>query len=193
MKNLLFLVLISSNIYANNILNHIDYAAKRADIEPKLLRAISKTESNFNKFAIGIVLYKNKLEIFKNTFLEKNKVKYMDSKRFVSLNIKSKKEAYFTLKNLQEYMYSNKNIVKTYDLGLMQININNIKNKEKEFKYYLNTKLNTLFGALVLKQCYNYFNKNVKYAIECYNKGTNKNKFKKFSYYKKVKSNFLKM
>ena len=65
----------------------------------------------------------------------------------------------------QEYPKAIKNldnaIQKTYDLGLMQINISNIKGGEETEKMYLfNTKINSLYGAAILQQCFGKF-KNV--------------------------------
>ncbi len=53
-----------------------------------------------------------------------------------------------------------------------------------------NRKPNAPFGTIYTDSIYTPV-KNVKYAIECYNKGTDKNKFGKFEYFNRVVTNYL--
>lgn len=193
-KTLVFLFLISTSLMADidaELKAHFSFASSKTDVEQKLLMAIGKTESSFNKYSIGIVAHSPAML---KKFFELNNVKFFQSKdktgRMFSLiiNDKTKAEEYFY--KFKYFVKKYPNAIKTYDLGLMQINISNIKGgEEKEKMYLLNTKINSLFGAVLLQDCYNKF-KDVKYAIECYNKGTNSNKFGSFEYYKKVSSNY---
>lgn len=183
---------LKAQLIDNEITNHLSYASSQTDVEKKLLLALAKTETSFNRYSIGIVA--NNPHMLK-TFFEINNMRFSQGKgdraKYFSLTINEKERA-------EEYFYKFKyftkkypNAVKTYDLGLMQINISNIKGDEETEKMYLfNTKINSLYGASILQQCFNKF-KNVKYAIECYNKGTDRKKFGNFEYFNRVVTNYL--
>ena len=171
--------------------NHFEIASSKTDVEKKLLIAFAKTESSLNKFSIGIIA-KNP-EMLKK-FFEINNVTFFQgkdkNKNLFSLKPKNKdmaEEYFYKFKYfVKKYPYA----IKTYDIGLMQINATNIKgNDEKEMMYLLNTKINILKGASIVQECYGKF-KNVKYAIECYNKGTDSRKFKNFDYFNLVANNY---
>lgn len=189
---LLFATIANSKVLDIEIKSNLAYASSQTDVEKKLLVALAKTETSFNKYSIGIVA--NNPEMLRD-FFKLNNVSFSqgkgERKKYFSLSINDKEKA-------EEYFYKFKyfvkkypSAVKTYDLGLMQINISNIKGGEETEKMYLfNTKINSLYGAAILQQCFGKF-KNVKYAIECYNKGTDKNKFGKFEYFNRVVTNYL--
>lgn len=195
LKSCFILALISTFSFAkldNELKEHFEFASNKTDVEKKLLMALAKTETSFNRYSIGIIA--NQPEML-HKFFKINNVSFAQGKgsknKLFSLTINDKEKA-------EEYFYKFKyfvkkypNAIKTYDLGLMQINVSNIKgDEEKEKMYLLNTKVNSLYGAVILQDCYNKF-KNVKYAIECYNKGTNKKKFGDFEYFNKVANNYI--
>lgn len=194
-NKIVFLILfVCTSLFAQldeELKEHFEFASNQTDVEKKLLMALAKTETSFNKYSIGIVA--NNPSMLRK-FFELNNVSFFQgkgdrSKQFsLLLNNKEKAEEYFYKFKwfVNKYPYA----VKTYDLGLMQINKSNIKDETKEKLYLLNTKVNSLYAAVLLQDCYNKF-KNVKFAIECYNKGTNYNKFGSFEYFKKVSDNYL--
>lgn len=79
----------------------------------------------------------------------------------------------------------------TIDKGLMQINSSNYSYLSKKFnirninKEIYKPEHNIKFGTYLLAKCKNQFN-NIKLAIDCYNKGPNKQKLSKKSFYVKI-------
>lgn len=193
-KIVFFLILGFNSAFADidvELNENFEFASSKTDVEKKLLMALAKTETAFNKYSIGIVA-RNPDMLRK--FFELNNVNFFQGKgnknhQFsLIINDKTKAEEYYY--KFKWFVKKYPSAVKTYDLGLMQINASNIKNEEKERMYLFNTKINSLYAAVILQNCYNKF-KNVRFAIECYNKGNNHNKFGSFEYFKKVSDNYV--
>lgn len=189
------LLLLSTTMFAkldNELKEHFDYVANKTEVEKRLLLALAKTETGFNKYSIGIVA--NNPSMLRS-FFELNNVNFLQGKgkrnRMFSLIINDKEKAEEIFYKFKYFVKKYPYAIKTYDLGLMQINISNIKgNEEEEKKYLFDIKKNSMYAANILQQCFGKF-KNVKYAVECYNKGTNRNKFGNFEYFNKVVDNYL--
>lgn len=189
------LLIVSVSAFAkldSELKEHFEFVSIKTDVEKKLLLALAKTETGFNKYSIGIVANNPKML---KAFFDLNEVTFFQGKgkrsNLFSLTINDKEKAEEVFYKFKYFIKKYPYAVKTYDLGLMQINISNIKgNEEEEKKYLFDIKANSMYAANILQQCFGKF-KNVKFAIECYNKGTNKNKFGNFEYFSRVVDNYL--
>lgn len=194
-----FMCLFIFSIYINaaslekELLNEFKKVSETSSVEKKLLVALAKTESSYNKYSIGISA--NDPSKLKKFFIANN-INFVqgkgDNHRLFSLTVNDMSTAKIYFHKFKYFLRKYPNAVKTYDLGIMQINISNIKHEDDEYKYLFNTKENIKYGAIILEQCYRSF-KNVKYAVECYNKGTNEKKFGSFEYFAKVRKNYLEL
>ena len=182
-------ILVISCYATADLESFFDIASKETEVEKKLLKALAKTETNFSKYSIGIIA-KNPDAL--NIFFKNNQIKFKQRTTHFSLFINDKDTAIDVYHKFKYFIHHNPTAIKTYDLGLMQINEANMK-EENEKMFYLDTKLNAIYAGFILQDCFNYFNKNVKFAIECYNKGTNSKKFGNFEYFQKVRANYLQL
>lgn len=181
----LFIILIS--LKGDAIFEYMKSITHQVKISPFILYSVAKTETNVNKYAIGIKSYYSKSigNIFRKYGI---KVKVNENKHFLSVLPKNKfqaKLAYKILKKLNRYIV-------TYDLGLMQINKYNLRNKN-ELSYLLNYKKNIKLASHILYKCFLRFKNSYKgYAkiFECYNKGFNDEKFT-YSYFNRFYNNYL--
>lgn len=188
-KFLMISVLIISCYATADLESLFDFASKETEVEKKLLKALAKTESNYRKYSIGIIA-KNPDALY--NFFKSNQVDFVQKATHFSLSINDRDTALNVYHKFKYFLQNNPSAIKTYDLGLMQINEANMK-EENEKMFYLDTKLNTIYAGFILQDCFNHFNKNVKFAIECYNKGTNSKNFGNFEYFQKVRANYLQL
>lgn len=153
-----------------NILNTASLLDKKFNIDKKIILAYIKTESGFNLYPIAMktnnpaIVY----SLYKDLGYETKR-----HGKYVSVIPKNFEEAEFAY----ELMAQNKEILSVvdYDLGVMQINTRNIARygiDEKET--YLNYKENMLYGADIIRGCYETLkNKtNISNILECYNRGS---------------------
>lgn len=189
-KKFLMLSALVISCYANaDLENFFDVASKETEVEKKLLKALAKTETNFGKYSIGIIA--KKPDALYN-FFKSNQIKFVQRATHFSLSIHDKDTAINVYHKFKYFLQSDPSAIKTYDLGLMQINEANMKDGNEKM-FYLDTKLNTIYAGFILQDCFNHFNKNVKFAIECYNKGTNSKNFGNFEYFQRVRANYLQL
>lgn len=153
-----------------------EIASNYFKIDTKILKIIAENESRLNPFAILLKTQDaNPIE----EYLKSKDVKYAVSKKYISIFPNTKVQAINVYKNVVK---SEKFKIIDYDLGLMQINRLNFKNyKVNELEYYINHEKNIFLGADVLRKCFNRF-QTVKDSIECYNRGTDNERFKKNNY-----------
>ncbi|MDA3053540.1 transglycosylase SLT domain-containing protein [Campylobacter sp. JMF_03 NE3] len=176
---LIFLI-ISVHVYGDNrkndltkskIIQEATLLDTKFNIDKKIILAYIATESNFNFYPIAIKTndptFLNKLYIHLG-YKTKRKGKY------VSIYPKDYDDAEFAY----DLMALNKELLQIvdYDLGVMQINTRNIKRygiNEKET--YLNYKENMLYGADIIRGCYETLKNKTKIEniLECYNRGSN--------------------
>lgn len=162
----------------------IEIRAHVNGIDPKIIRAIAKIESNNNIYAIGITSVE--AEKIAKQIPSNVKTTLSSNKKYLSLHPKNKlsAEKLFEFINLNLNSYD----IKAVDYGLMQINHNTIKSYGFGYvgrkQIYLNPYYNVTLGIDILKKCSDKFD-NILYMIECYNKGINSNKLHKGDYYSK--------
>lgn len=189
-KKFLMLSVLMISCYATaDLENFFDIASKETEVEKKLLKALAKTETNFSKYSIGIIAKKPDALY---DFFKSNQIKFVQRTTHFSLSINDKDTAINVYHKFKYFLQNNPSAIKTYDLGLMQINEANMKDANEKL-FYLDTKLNAIYAGFILQDCFNHFNKNVKFAIECYNKGTNSRNFGNFEYFQKVRANYLQL
>lgn len=146
------------------------------NIDYKISYTIAKIESGFNPYAIGVLTDKHRGKKILKAIVKKNVRFTFDSfkdKLHISIKPNSYKEALDILKNLKELK------IKNYDLGLMQINRQNIKSFAEEKALLKSPKYNINKGIKILRDCYDKTGRNPIKALECYNKGFD---FKKYKY-----------
>jgi hypothetical protein len=186
--------LLGTFLFGMNEKNIYSYLLKNQEIfniSPNVLMGIIKTESNCNEYAINVnSKYKFKKNVYFTFkyYLPKN-VKIKMNGKYIAIYPNTKREAILAYKILK--FLEKKHLINTYDLGLMQINKINLKNKN-ELEYLLNYKQNIKLGANILYQCFLKFKNtdkgNIK-TFECYNKGYNNEKFNA-EYFKRFFTNF---
>lgn len=158
------------------IANALKLASIQNDIDKRVLYTLAKIESNFNPLVISFTSKQNHFS-FKN--LTKRTSRY---KNKYLINFLGEE------KDLQEALrYLIRQGIKV-DVGLMQINSTNFK--EKEIPFIFNPSYNVKKSLEILKYCIKE-KKIVKDSIECYNKGTNRD-YQSYEYYKRFYISFLK-
>jgi len=166
----------------------IKYSLQKYKLSSDLIYDLMKHESNHTPNVISIFGYPHDKHV-------KNNIKDACSffkKHLLEKNISCKKnwihlfpETYNELAAIEYYFKKEDSL--NYDVGLMQINKANIKSLNLSLSSLLiDYKLNIDTGIKILGQCYRAMNNNTKKAVECYNKGTNENKFGKYNYYAAV-------
>lgn len=154
-------------------------------IDKSILIKLSYLESSVTNYSVLI----NANDIKKvSAFLKNAGIKHKCYENYASIGISDRETAknfYFALKDFE---IKNPNSIKTYDMGIMQINKENFKRlKVDEYRYYINPELNILLSAYVLKSCGQTFNGHFPKTIECYNKGVKESRFSaaNYEYYRK--------
>jgi hypothetical protein len=153
------------------------------NIDPKILIALSKIESNFNKNALNVNINKHNYKKLVK-FLKIHQIPYKFKKfKYISFNING-----FNYKEVYNFLTKNSY---SFDFGLMQINSSNIKSFldfQLMFKYPF---YNIYKGAYILRSCFDRGG-DAFMVISCYNTGSpyklNKWYIKRFfDAYKKIK------
>lgn len=173
--------------------NIFDYnfmaADSRRNLNYKVLKAVAKGESNYNPLLITFVIS------------EPNTVSAWDAYIY-QWKIPAKKwpykrgYIYEIYPPTVEYAISILPAVKfvtarsSYDLGLMQINSQNITQYNwDEIRLLADIDYNIDAAAILINDCRRRFNGDVAQTIECYNKGFKRTNFT-FDYFKKIQKNF---
>lgn len=172
---IVFSVELNANFSPSTIANELKIAAKIHKIDSKILYTLAKIESNFTPLVITFT-HTNPNIKFKN--LTKKTQKYKN-KYLISL-YGNESDLRFALKILLA-----KNI--RVDIGLMQINSQNLVAKDLDFIFH--PRINIAHAIRILKNCQN-AKRTTKATIECYNKGLRQ--AKKFNYYDKFARSFVK-
>lgn len=176
---ILFLVLFG---FSSLIASYSDYeiakelkrVSYKNNIDKRVLYTLAKIESNFNPLIISFTHSHTNFD-FKNL---KKKISRYKNKYLISFTGKEK--------DLQEALRILLKQGISVDVGLMQINSVNFK--EKEIATIFKPSVNIEKSAFVLKQCIASKIK-TKDSIECYNKGIKK--VSNFDYYEKFKKHYL--
>jgi soluble lytic murein transglycosylase-like protein len=192
LKIIPFSFFISVQLFAYNIpytiKNYVDKNYKILKISPDILFAIMKTESNFHQNLILINTYAQYTFLI-SKFLKKHGIVF--KKHFVYIAIYPSKENLKNIFDFVEYLKKNR-FIKTYDIGLMQINYSNTRSKKERWRLLSDFKYNIEIGSKILYSCFQkfkYFKNSPKYLIECYNKGFNYEKYD-FSYFNRFINNY---
>jgi len=184
-------VLISLNLSANQIEDTINKYSYHYNIDKKIINTIISTESNFDRYAIGIStsIHQDKIEKYlKQNNLNYKKMKLKNSNKYFFSTLKnSEDKAVNLLKFLQ------KNNIKNYGLGLMQISSYNLKTFAQKYNTLTKPDTNIKKGVSILRWCFDKqkitINKPYN-AIECYYKGGNIYNYKNYEYLTKFAQNF---
>lgn len=175
-KFLLFSLLFFLNVlHAQNVKNLAYNIASELDqiynIDKYIILSYIKTESNFEPYAIS--LKTTKIDFTKKLF-NHLKIKNVADKKYISIYPKNTEQAEIAYQIIKD----NKTRlgIENYDLGIMQINTNNIKRwGADEREIYLNMAKNMQFGAVIIRSCYDELKHktHLENIIECYNRGNN--------------------
>ena len=142
------------------------YYSNKFNIDPKILFVLSSIESDFKPLAISIETTPNKAVILKQLASKNIRVKsgktFHSKLALVTLYPKNYDTAVFIIKHLKELGF-------TFDVGLMQINTCNFSLHEAE--EMLEPNKNILKASAHFNTCQHEFSKNLKYQVECYNRG----------------------
>jgi len=168
-----------------NIKKTFEDVSNLVKVDKNILIKLSYLESSVTNYSVLI----NAKDINKvSSFLKNAKIKHKCYENYASIDISDRATAdkfYFALKDFEK---EHPTAIKTYDMGIMQINKENFKRyKVDEYKYYINPELNILLSGYVLKSCGQTFNGHFPKTIECYNKGVNESRFfaANYEYYRK--------
>ena len=170
--------------------------AKEKKINAKILYTIASIESNFEPLAIAVETTSRSAGVLtalrsKNirVIYDKEKSKTFHSKiSIISLYPKDLETAKYIIKILKKYHFC-------FDVGLMQINTFNFKEKEVEAMFY--PEKNIKKAAEVYGHCKQRFS-SLKHRIECYNRGKGnlskdlKRKKYYYPYWKRFKRHYKK-
>lgn len=158
------------------IANALKLASIQNDIDKRILYTLAKIESNFNPLVISFTSKQNHFS-FKN--LTKRTSRYKD--KYLINFLGEEKDLQEALRHLMRQGIK-------VDVGLMQINSTNFK--EKEIPFIFNPSYNVKKSLEILKYCIKE-KRIVKDSIECYNKGANRT-YQSYEYYKRFYISFLK-
>lgn len=148
--------------------------SERFDVSKDLLLAIANVETELNPFVIGLVEDNSKKREAVKRYLDLINVKYVNklgssAMSIIPLNYEEARKAYLILTHFN---------LRNFDIGYSQINIKNIeKLKIDGNRLFVDTEYVFGYSAKILTDCWMYNKQNIYKAIECYNKGVNKNKY----------------
>jgi len=164
-------------------------ASIKYDVSKDLLLAIANVETGLNPYTIGLVEANSKKREAVKRYLDLINVKYLNKKGFsemsiMPMNYEDARKVYLILTHFN---------LKNFDLGYSQINIKNIqKLKIDGNRLFVDTEYVFGYSAKILTDCWVYNKQNIYKAIECYNKGVNKNKYT-YNYTQKVIESYRKI
>lgn len=187
--------------YKQYLINSVMNSSKIFGIDPNLLLKIIETESNYHPYIFSGTFSKNN---FDSTI---EKVKYILNKNNIS-NYKLRQSTYSLnkKKHIMTFYFNSKQDLEqfttaiyygvpeiNFDIGIMQINVENIKEYKLDISEIIEPKNNILVGSKLLDNCYQRYKKRslnphdiTIETIECYNKGFGEKK--SYEYFKKVYS-----
>lgn len=194
----LFASILSANTsLQKDVKKELEFASKYFKLDAALLKALAIAESTTRPYSIGIIVKDAPLfkEYLSTSPFYKKTMFFKQKKNFFSIHLTNKKDASKFFDVFVWFLKETK-ISKVFAVGLMQINSINFKpfGKEDEIKdYFLDYKKNIAMGVLLYKDCSRAFKGDMKKAIECYNKGTDSKKFKKYDYFEIVNNHMKKI
>lgn len=183
-KLLWLLLLLFTTVHANT---NLWIATGRAyGIEPRLLYAISKIESNVSPLLVSVNFQKLSSQQYKNLHkvLNYKNIPYKILSKVIQIQNRNITEAKEIIYFLDKYGYP------SFDIGLMQINNihkQTLLNKNIELYDLLSEKTNMEVGAEILWDCYKK-HRSASKAINAYNGNIVGN-----DYYAKVSAEFRKL
>lgn len=148
--------------------------SEKFDVSKDLLLAIANVETELNPFVIGLVEDNSKKREAVKRYLDLINVKYVNklgssAMSIIPLNYEEARKAYLILTHFN---------LRNFDIGYSQINIKNIeKLKIDGNRLFVDTEYVFGYSAKILTDCWMFNKQNIYKAIECYNKGVNKNKY----------------
>ncbi|MDD3325172.1 MAG: lytic transglycosylase domain-containing protein [Sulfurospirillaceae bacterium] len=166
MRKVLLLTLLPMLLFAKSY-NYWINAGERFGIEPRLLYAIAKIESNVDRFLISVNFKKLSQQEIKHLLntLNKKKIEHIKYTKVISIKSKNLDEAKYVIDFLSKNNYP------SFDMGIMQINSVHkdlIEKSGMSFYDLFDEKINTQVGAFILSECFKR-HKNNKNAINAYN------------------------
>lgn len=191
-KKVSFYLLFCINLFAYtkaDIINSINYVARTQGVNPKILFTIIKIESNFNPYAISFLTNEANAKYFKS----------IENKQYATISISNyslNRSKWVVNINPYTQVYATQIATMLYndgfkiDVGLGQINAVNFK--PEELNYIFNPVYNLSKCAIVLRRCFNFYNKNkndLRNTIECYNYGMRNRRSD--PYYKKFYQHYM--
>jgi soluble lytic murein transglycosylase-like protein len=171
MRSLILLLLVA-NLYCNErqaIADAIINVSKQSGLDRSIYYTLINIESNFNPYSVGIVGSEKLLQKIKESNLFDVKASKYGQNYLISIT-GSKEDILALSEALYEFDIN-------FDMGLMQISRQHVK--KDELKQIFDFEYNIAKGSNILRSCVDKFNATQE-IIECYNRGFNVGKSKKY-------------